>query len=385
MSKASGPASSSHMARPHAQMKVCIAAAPFYQLLTNLLLENLDRDDNILTSKFLTGIREQNAMQPIQGLHHITAVARDPQRNIDFYHNLLGQRLIKKTVNFDVTDTYHFYFADEIGTPGSVLTFFAWPDTDPAVRGNGEAQTTAYNVPAGALGFWQAHLKKHGVDTLPVEQRFGADVLAFDDPDGMRVELIETDAPPTVQIWEDGPIPAQAALRGFHGTTLWLADVEATAAMLTGVMGYRYAGQEGNRYRFLGAAGAPGNVLDILHRPGQPFAHFGAGSIHHIAFRVRDDAEEVAYQAALLNAGFRVTPVRDRSYFHSIYWRTPGGVLFEIATDTPGFTIDESVADLGSGLRLPPWLEPQREQIAASLAPVTVKPIVKAEGQASHV
>ncbi len=324
-------------------------------------------------------------MQPIKGLHHITAVARDPQRNVDFYHNLLGQRLIKRTVNFDVTDTYHFYFADETGTPGSVLTFFAWPDSDQAVRGNGEAQVTAYNMPAGALGFWSEHLKANGVQTLPVEQRFGANVLAFDDPDGMRVELVETAAPPAVRIWDEGPIPAAAALCGFHGTTLWLAEIEATAAMLTGVMGYRFAGQDGSRYRFIGAEGEPGSVLDILHRPGQPFAHFGAGSIHHIAFRVRDDAEEVDYQQALLDAGFRVTPVRDRSYFHSIYWRTPGGVLFEIATDTPGFTIDESVADLGSGLRLPPWLEPQRAAIEPSLAPLAIRPVVKAGGEVNLV
>ncbi len=323
-------------------------------------------------------------MKPIRGLHHITAVARDPQRNIDFYHNLLGQRLIKKTVNFDVTDTYHFYFADEIGTPGSVLTFFAWPDSDSAVRGNGEAQITAYNIPAGSLGFWQTYLKKNGVDTLPIEQRFGADVLAFDDPDGMRIELIETATPPAVRLWEDGPIPADVALRGFHSTTLWLSEIEATAEMLTNVMGYRFAGQAGNRYRFVAQDGEPGSVLDLLHRPGQPYAHFGAGSIHHIAFRVQDDAEEVAYQQALYNAGFRVTPVRDRSYFHSIYWRTPGGVLFEIATDTPGFALDETVAELGSGLRLPPWLESQREQIARSLAPVTVKPVIKAQSEASH-
>jgi glyoxalase family protein len=182
-------------------------------------------------------------MEPIQGLHHVTAVTRDAQVNLDFYRNVLGQRFVKRTVNFDVPDSYHFYFADEIGTPGTVLTFFIWPNVKRGVRGNGETAAVAYNIPANSIGFWQSHLEGKGVSLQPVEQRFGTDVLPFDDPDGMRIELIETDSSPNVSYWDEGPIPESRALNGFHSVTLWLAEIEPTADLLTNQMGYSFAGQ----------------------------------------------------------------------------------------------------------------------------------------------
>lgn len=317
-------------------------------------------------------------MQPIQGLHHITAVAREPQRNVDFYRNLLGQRLVKKTVNFDVPDTYHFYYSDYSGTPGSVMTHFAWPKTRRAVRGNGTTAALAYNLPAGSLGFWQEYLKQNNIKTEPIETRFGTDVLVFDDPDGLRIELIEAAPIPGIQPWPEGPIPAAHELQGFHSATLWLDDIQPTADLLTQHMGYTFAGQETNRYRFTGAQGSTGSILDLLHRPGGNQAVFGAGSIHHIAFRVPDDETELAYQASIRQAGFGVTPVRDRSYFHSIYFNEPGGVLFEIATNTPGFDLDEPRETLGEALKLPEWLEPQRAEIEQGLAPLSLAPIKKA-------
>lgn len=316
-------------------------------------------------------------MDAIRGLHHVTAVARDPQRNVDFYRNILGQRLVKRTVNFDAPDTYHFYFADAVGSPGSVLTFFAWSNMRRGVPGNGETNAVAYNVPIGSLSFWQGHLKKNGIKVDEVSKRFGQDVLSFNDPDGIRLELIETDNAPALRHWEEGPIPQEYALNGFHSVTLWLDEIESTAELLKNQMGYQAAGQEENRYRFVGDSKSTGHIVDILHRPGKMQANFGAGSIHHIAFRVPNDEVQLQYQTSINEAGFRVTPVMDRSYFHSIYFRERGGVLFEIATDTPGFAIDEAIETLGETLKLPEWFEPNRTEIENNLAPLTLSPIEK--------
>ena len=316
-------------------------------------------------------------MEPIKGLHHVTAVARDPQRNIDFYRNVLGQRLVKRTVNFDSPDTYHFYFGDETGSPGNILTFFAWPNMRRGVRGNGETNAVAYSVPAGSLGFWQEHLKQNGITPNPVEKRFGENAFVVDDPDSMRVELIESTSAAPIHFWEDGPIPQPYALKGFHSVTLWLDEVEQTADLLIKHMGYKALGNEGDRYRFVGDSKVFGHIVDIVHRPGKTPSGFGAGSIHHIAFRVPTDEEQLGYQNSIREAGFRVTEVMDRNYFHSIYFRELGGVLFEIATDTPGFAIDESVQSLGETLKLPEWYEPNRSAIEQSLPPVILKPFEK--------
>lgn len=317
-------------------------------------------------------------MDPIKGLHHVTAVARDPQRNVDFYRNVLGQRLVKRTVNFDSPDTYHFYFADETGTPGSIITFFAWPGMRRGVRGNGETNTVAYNVPVGALPFWEKRLKQNDIAIGKIESRFNQNVLPFTDPDGMNLELVEVENLPSIQHWEDGPIPREYALHGFHSVTLWVDEAEPTASLLTEGMGYRFAGAEADRQRFKGDPNAVGHIVDVVERPQKMPAGFGAGSIHHIAFRVPKDDDQLKYQSMLNEAGFRVSPVMDRSYFHSIYFREQGGVLFEIATDSPGFLIDEPKDTLGEGLKLPAWVEPQRAEIEASLLPFALNPIEKA-------
>ena len=316
-------------------------------------------------------------MDAIKGLHHVTAIASDPQRNVDFYRNVLGQRLVKRTVNFDAPDTYHFYFADEIGNPGSVLTFFAWPEMRRGIRGNGETSAVAYNVPVRSLKFWKEHLKRNGVTSHSSEKRFGENVLAFEDPDSMRVELIETDSLPKINFWKEGPIPQEYALHGFHSVTIWLEEVQSTAELLTDQMAYRPLAQEENRHRFVADSDALGHFVDLVEGPEKPRARLGVGSIHHIAFRAPNDAQQLQYQALLRHAGFNVTEVLDRSYFHSIYYRERGGVLFEIATDTPGFAIDEPVDALGEALKLPEWFEPNRTAIEESLIPIELKSIEK--------
>lgn len=313
-------------------------------------------------------------MQPVQGIHHITAFAGDPQANVDFYHTVLGQRLVKTTVNFDDPGTYHFYYGDKIGSPGTIMTYFPWPQARRGMRGNGEIGASAYFIGPNSMGYWQKRLAEHGVPTSKIETRFGVDVLPFQDPNGMILELITDEHVPPVQFWEDGPIPAEHALPGFHGVTLWLAEAEHTGTLLTEHMEYTLIGQEDNRWRFKGV-GAMGQHVDILVDPKRPHGRMGAGSVHHVAFRTKDDAEQIEYQRALAGAGLGVTEVRDRQYFRSIYFRSPGGVLFEIATDAPGFAIDEPVETLGHSLKLPPWLEPHRQKIENVLPKFILKPV----------
>jgi glyoxalase family protein len=310
-------------------------------------------------------------MQPIQGLHHITAVASDAQANVDFYERVLGQRLVKTTVNFDDPGTYHLYYGDEVGTPGTVMTFFPWSHMSRGRPGNGETAEVLYAIPRGSLGYWAERLASMGVEVGDVEARFGEQVLLFEDPDGMRLGLVETEDPATLELWDAGPVPAEYALRGFHGVTLWLDATEATATVLTEQMGYRHVGTEGERSRYAGASEDRALYVDLLARPGRPRGAFGAGSIHHIAFRTVDDEEQLEYRDRLVRSGLAVTPVQDRQYFHSIYFREPGGVLFEVATDAPGFLYDEPIETLGDALKLPSWLESRRAQIEPRLAPIT--------------
>ncbi len=317
-------------------------------------------------------------MKPVQGLHHITAVASNPHKNVEFYHHVLGQRLVKKTVNFDDPGTYHLYYGDEVGTPGTIMTYFPWQHMRPGRRGNGETAAMAYTIRPQAMGFWQNWLKKSGISTGERQTRFGQDVLPFTDPDGLPLELITSDDPATLQFWADGPIGASDALQGFHSVTLWLDQVEPTANLLTQQLGYRFIGEEGNRFRYKADGNDIGLFVDILHRPGQPQGQFGAGSIHHIAFRTVDDTEQLEYLQKLRQARVQVTPVQDRQYFHSIYFRSPGGVLFEIATDAPGFPYDEPVAELGTHLKLPSWLEQHRPAIEQRLPEIELKPVAPA-------
>lgn len=301
-------------------------------------------------------------MQAVQGIHHITAFASDPQRNVDFYHTVLGQRLVKTTVNFDDPGTYHLYYGDEIGTPGTIMTFFPWPNAARGTAGNGEVTAVSYTIPPTSLAYWEERLAALGVPTSR-ETRFGADVVIFADPDGMRLELIASDEPATIRHWAAGPVPAEHAIRGFYGATLWVGSVAGTAVILQNQLGYERVAQEGNRTRYRGASNDIGLYIDLVERPGQPRGRMGAGSVHHIAFRTVDDSEQLEYLAKLRGAGIQATPVQDRQYFHSIYFREPNGVLFEIATDAPGFYDDEPIAELGTTLKLPSWLEPRRREI----------------------
>jgi len=304
------------------------------------------------------------------GLHHITAIAADPKTNLDFYTRVLGLRFVKKSVNQDDPGTYHLYYGDNVGSPGTALTFFPWMGLRRGRPGTGQAYATGFSVPANALSYWQGRLAELKVTTYPLETRFGETVLPFADPDGMRLELVFTgEADPRVPA-PSRDVPAEFALRGFHSSTLALASAGATAALLTDVMGYRLEKQEGHRARYTTAQGGPGTYVDLLTAPALPRGLNGAGTVHHIAFRVADDAAHVAAHALLTARGFGVSPVIDRAYFKSIYYREPAGVLFEIATDQPGFAIDESVETLGQKLSLPPRLEPHRTEIEAILPPL---------------
>lgn len=298
----------------------------------------------------------------ITGLHHVTAIASDPQRNLDFYAGVLGLRLVKRTVNFDDPGSYHFYFGDAAGSPGTILTFFPWPHARRGVRGTGEVEATAFAIPAGSAGYWVERLKAHGVAVEQPGQRFGEEALRFPDPDGMHVELIaspQADA----SVWNNGPVPAEHAIRGFHGVTAALEEIEPTARLLTEVLGYTPSGQEGNRTRFSAPGGAPGRHVDLLHLPDAGPGSSGAGTVHHIAFRLPNDEAQVSARRTISGLGLGVSPIMDRTYFHSIYFREPGGVLFEMATDNPGFAIDESPETLGHALKLPQWMEKSRERI----------------------
>ncbi len=301
------------------------------------------------------------------GIHHITAIASDPQRNLDFYTGTLGLRLVKLTVNFDDPGTYHFYFGDELGRPGTILTFFPWVGARRGRVGNGQAAITSFSIPEGAMGYWQERLKSHGVSFGELRRRFDEEALVFVDPDGLQLELVTHSEAQARGAWEAGPVPAAYAIRGFHSVTLWESAYERTAALLTETLGFQLIGEQDQRFRFAAASDDPGNLVDVIHRPDGNPGWGGAGTVHHVAWRTRDDEEQLAWQQDIADLGLGVTSVKDRQYFRSIYFREPGGVLFEIATDPPGFTLDESPAQLGQGLKLPPWLEPRRTQIEQTL------------------
>lgn len=302
------------------------------------------------------------------GIHHVTAIAGPARRTLAFHTGVLGQRLVKRTVNFDDPGTHHLYYGDRDGAPGSVLTVFPWEHAAPGRPGAGETGETAFRVPAEALPFWAERLRKAGVAVEAVEERFGEAVLPFRDPDGMRLALVGTPQIAETTAWLPEDIGADAALRGFHGVTLVLPDTAATAAVLTDVMGFASAGRDGTRERFTAPGAAMGRHVDLIAAPGLPRARQGAGSVHHVAFRAADDAAQAAMTRRLVEGhGLAVTAQKDRSYFRSVYLREPGGVIFEIATDGPGFTADEPADALGQALKLPPHLEPARTRIEAAL------------------
>jgi len=303
----------------------------------------------------------------IPGIHHVTAIASDPQRNVAFYTEVLGLRLVKLTVNFDDPGTYHLYYGDEQGRPGTILTFFPWPGARRGRRGAGQVAATAFLVPEGTLDYWEERLQRVGASFGRRQRRFGHEVLPLLDHDALQLELVAHPAAAGIDAWPDGPVPPENAIRGFQGATMWQIDPEPTIDLLTGTMGFELEAEEGPRFRLRAASTGPGSVIDVVHlADGEP-GWGGAGTVHHIAYRTHDDAQQLAWRQELMGRGLHVTPVMDRQYFRSIYYREPGGVLFEIATDPPGFARDESLAELGSHLKLPPWLEPRRAEIEAAL------------------
>lgn len=309
----------------------------------------------------------------VAGLHHVTAIVRDPQRNLDFYGGLLGLRLIKRTVNFDDPGTYHFYFGDSRGSPGTILTFFPWPNARKGARGTGQIEATAFTISPDSVGYWRDRLKTAHVEIGPVQLRFEQPVFRFQDPDGMVVELIAASHDQVVEPWAHGPVEPEHSLRGFHSVSAALEGYERTARLLTDVFGYQLIQQQENRFRFASqSVTAPGQLIDLLCLPDADRAAGGAGSVHHIAFRTKDDAAQRHCREELVNLGFNVSPVLDRTYFRSIYFREPGGILFEVATDGPGFAVDESVDAMGGRLCLPPWLEQSRPEIETLLPPINV-------------
>ncbi|PUV25738.1 ring-cleaving dioxygenase [Sphingobacterium athyrii] len=302
----------------------------------------------------------------ILGLHHITAIADNAKRNLDFYTKVLGLRLVKKTVNFDDPGTYHFYFGNEEGSPGTILTFFPWEGIGKGKQGAGMATHIGYAVPEGGLIFWKNRLKAHNVAFLE-DEIFGEKLISFTDPDGLQIQFIEPLAKDTRSVWTTADINHENALKGFHNITLSLKEADPTLKVLTDILGYSVQGQENERYRLTTDSIATANIVDIVADRNLPFGRNAAGTNHHVAFRVKDDNILMEYREKVLAAGLDITPKINRDYFFSLYFREPGGVLFEIATDNPGFTVDEPLESLGTALKLPKQYESHRSQIEATL------------------
>jgi glyoxalase family protein len=316
------------------------------------------------------------------GLHHVTAIAGDPQRNIDFYITGLGLRLVKKTVNFDDPSTYHLYYGDESGRPGSLLTFFPWRGIRSGRPGSGQSTATAFSVPQGSIGWWRDHFAGLGVDSSINSISSDEERLTLHDPDGLQLDLVASSIEDPRDPWDSASVPAEYAVRGQHSSVLTVTDVAATVGTLTRDLGFRVLAELPDRVRVGSAgvdevgddaaAGSPGAIVDVVSGASGAIGLTAGGSVHHIAFRVPDQATQQLWREELAERGYAVTAILDRQYFTSVYFREPGGVLFEIATDTPGFDIDEPLLELGRSLRLPPWLEPSREAIENAVVPVRI-------------
>jgi glyoxalase family protein len=306
------------------------------------------------------------------GIHHVTAISGSPQPNIDFYAGVLGQRLVKRTVNFDDPGTYHLYYGDDMGHPGTIVTFFPWANAPRGRKGTGQTTAISFSVPANALDYWIERLNTYNVPLQQPISRLNERVISFDDPDGLSLELVAHSEKEERAGWQNGPVPDEYAIRGMFGVTLMEASEERTGAMLTQALGFRKVAEEGNRSRYETGDGGAGTFVDVLIQPQLPRGRVAVGTVHHVAWRTPSDEQQVEWREKLAELGSDVTPVLDRQYFHSIYFREPGGVLFEIATDPPGFAIDEPIEELGTHLKLPPWLEPERTTLEGVLVPITV-------------
>ena len=307
----------------------------------------------------------------ILGLHHVTATVDDAQDDLVFCIGALGLRLVKKTVNFDNHHVYHFYYGDERGTPGTIWTTFPYKDKGVRVgsKGAGQVTVTSFSVPVGALAFWRTRLGQRGIAVTDVEPRFGEPAIRFADSSGLAFELIASDHDDRTP-WIAEGIDGDVAIRGIHSVTMIVNDPRPTIDLMTRLLGYEIGGESGRRIRTAAGGVGPGHIIDVAHDPAAPPMVNGLGTVHHVAMAVATEAEQSALRDQLLAAGSRVTEVRDRCYFKSIYFREPGGVLFEVATLQPGFAVDEPLADLGRALKLPPWEEPNRADIEAHLPPV---------------
>ena len=320
------------------------------------------------------------------GIHHITAIAGDPQRNLDFYTEALGLRLVKRTVNFDDPGSYHFYFGDNIGTPGTIMTFFPWPGARRGARGSGQVTTVSFAVPQNSMAFWKERLRANHVIAEEMEGRFGSNALRLLDPDGLQLEItvipsnVEGSRRETFKVTSTGSLdfarddggPSERAIRGFAAPTLEVRNPEKTEKLLTEILGFEFVAEENNRRRFRGSGSNASAEIDLVSSEAG-FGQIAAGTVHHIAFRAADDDEQQKVREQLVARGLNVTPVIDRQYFHSIYFREPNGILFEIATDGPGFLIDEPADALGETLKLPPIYESKRNEIERVLPTIHLR------------
>jgi glyoxalase family protein len=304
----------------------------------------------------------------VPGIHHVTAITGDVQKCTDFYVGVLGLRFIKKSINQDVPDTYHIYFGDYVGTSGSAMTFFGWPSWPKRKAGSGQVTTVSYAVPKGSLEYWNSRLRKLGM-SLKRTSRFGNEGIVLADPDGI---LLGDASDERWVPWKDSPVDQDHAIRGFHSVTMTVAESTATIDFLVDTMKFHKAGDEGRRTRFETGNGGPHSILDVVESPEGPEGEESTGTVHHVAWRTADAAHQSEWRQVLVKAGRNVTPVIDRYYFKSIYFREPGGVLFEIATDGPGFTVDETAESLGSSLSLPPWFNVRRDRLDVTLPPIVV-------------
>ncbi|HEV8580125.1 MAG TPA: ring-cleaving dioxygenase [Thermoanaerobaculia bacterium] len=309
-------------------------------------------------------------MSYVHGIHHVTAICGDAQENLDFYTEALGLRLVKRSINQDAPDTYHLFYADAEGHPGTDLTFFPWPQMPPGRRGVGLAVEVGFAVPEGSLAFWAERLRTVGMASEEPARRFGENGLRFRDPHGLSLSLTEASGTGEFVPWQRSPVPERHQIRGFHAVRLWERDLATTARFLSAALGFAPMAEEAGWHRFGVDGGGSGKWLEVRELPGERLGSWGTGAVHHVAFRVADEEEQLGVRQRVLAAGSRPTPVIDRFWFRSVYFKEPGGVLFELATEKPGFTVDEDLGHLGERLILPPWFEPQRQQIEAALPPL---------------
>lgn len=304
----------------------------------------------------------------VHGIHHVTCICGDAQENLDFYVGVMGMRMVKKSVNQDDPGTYHLFYADAAGNPGTDLTFFPWPRLQPVKLGIGLTVEVPFAVPPGVLGYWRDRLEANNVSLGETETRFGEKTLPFKDPHGLQLALVETDDERDFVPWEASPVPAECQVRGMHSVRLWERDLKPTAALLTGPMGFNELGEQDSWIRFAAEGRGSGALIELKELPSERRGQWGTGGVHHVAWRVKDSEEQMNLRGAIVEqAGLNPTQQIDRFWFKSVYFKEPGGVLFELATDGPGFDRDEDPQHLGEKLILPPWLESHRDEIEAAL------------------